>query len=88
MLGNDEPVASVVGEIVPGEQHEFYDYEAKYVDDDAQLLIPADIPEETAHQARSLAVAAFTEIDGAGIARVDFLMDRHSGGTPASAVTS
>lgn len=79
VLGNDEPVASVVGEIVPGEKHEFYDYEAKYVDDDAELLIPADIPEETAHLVRSLAIASFKEIDGAGIARVDFLLDRHSG---------
>ncbi len=79
VLGNDEPVASVVGEIVPGEKHEFYDYEAKYVDDGAELLIPADIPEGTAHLVRSLAVASFKAIDGAGIARVDFLLDRHTG---------
>lgn len=79
VLGNDDPVASVVGEIIPGEAHEFYDYEAKYVDDDAQLVIPADIPEPTANTIRSLAVAAFKEIDCAGIARVDFLADRSTG---------
>jgi D-alanine-D-alanine ligase len=79
VLGNDEPVASVVGEIVPGPNHEFYDYEAKYVDDDAELIIPADIPDATAHTVRSLAVAAFKEVDGAGIARVDFLLDKATG---------
>lgn len=79
VLGNDEPIASIVGEIVPGENHEFYDYEAKYVDDDAQLIIPAEIPDETVHTIRSLAIAAFKEVDCAGIARVDFLMDRHTG---------
>lgn len=79
VLGNDDPIASVVGEIVPGEQHEFYDYEAKYVDDDAQLIIPAEIPEPMANTIRSLAVAAFKEIDCAGIARVDFLADRTTG---------
>jgi D-alanine-D-alanine ligase len=79
VLGNDDPIASIVGEIDPGEQHEFYDYEAKYVDDDAELIIPANIPEELSNTIRALAVAAFKEIDCAGIARVDFLLDRHSG---------
>ena len=79
VLGNDHPIASVVGEVVPGEDHEFYDYEAKYVDDDAELLIPADIPAVTAAAAQELAVLAFREIDCAGIARVDFLLDRRSG---------
>ncbi len=78
VLGNDDPIASVVGEIVPGDAHEFYDYEAKYVDDDADLLVPADIPEPMSNTIRSLAVAAFKEIDCAGIARVDFLVDRVS----------
>lgn len=79
VLGNDDPIASVVGEIVPGENHEFYDYEAKYVDDDAELIIPADVPERISQTVRTLAVAAFKEIDCAGIARVDFLLDRGSG---------
>ena len=79
VLGNDDPIASVVGEVIPGENHEFYDYEAKYVDDDAVLAIPADIPDATAERARELALAAFREIDGAGIARVDFLLDRTTG---------
>ncbi|CAN5572424.1 D-alanine--D-alanine ligase family protein [soil metagenome] len=79
VLGNDDPIASVVGEVIPGENHEFYDYEAKYVDDDADLVIPADIPESISQTVRRLAVAAFKEIDCAGIARVDFLLDRHTG---------
>lgn len=70
VLGNDEPIASVVGEILPG--HEFYDYEAKYVDDSAELLIPAPVPEHVAEQTRSMAVRAFRAIDCAGMARVDF----------------
>ncbi len=74
VLGNDEPVASVVGEIVPG--REFYDYDAKYVDDNSQLLIPAPIPAAVAEQARQYAVAAFRVIDAAGLARVDYLLDK------------
>jgi D-alanine-D-alanine ligase len=70
VLGNDEPIASVVGEIVPG--HEFYDYEAKYVDDSSDLLIPAPIPEHVSEEIRGLAVRAFRAIDCAGMARVDF----------------
>ncbi len=77
VLGNAAPRASVVGEIVP--QREFYDYAAKYVDGDTDLLIPAPIPAETAEQARAYAIEAFTAIDGAGLARVDFLYDRDSG---------
>jgi len=77
VLGNAEPVASAVGEVVPS--REFYDYEAKYVDAGSRLIIPAPIPAETAQLARAAAVAAFQAIDGAGLARVDFLMDRDSG---------
>jgi D-alanine-D-alanine ligase len=79
VLGNDDPISSVVGEIIPGEEHEFYDYEAKYVDDDALLVIPADIPPATSDFVRAIALSAFKEIDGAGIARVDFLLDRETG---------
>ncbi len=77
VLGNDAPVASVVGEVVPA--HEFYDYAAKYVDEGSALLIPAPIPAATAEQAREYAVRAFRAVDAAGLARVDFLLDRDSG---------
>jgi D-alanine-D-alanine ligase len=74
VLGNDDPVASVAGEIVP-KGHEFYDYEAKYLDEHgAQLLVPADIPPETLEEAQRMAVAAFRAIDAAGMARVDFFL--------------
>jgi D-alanine-D-alanine ligase len=77
VLGNDEPIASVAGEIVPG--REFYDYAAKYLDAGSQLLIPAPIPPETAERVRELAVQAYLAIDCAGMARVDFLLDRQTG---------
>lgn len=77
VLGNEAPEASVPGEIIPGD--EFYSYRAKYVDDTSKLLIPAPLDDATADEARRLAVAAFRAIDGAGMARVDFLLDRKSG---------
>jgi len=77
VLGNDAPEASVVGEIVPS--REFYDYEAKYIDENSALIIPADIPVETAELARKYAVQAFKAIDAAGLARVDYLLDRDTG---------
>ena len=73
VLGNDDPVASVAGEIVP--RHEFYDYEAKYIDEEgAELLIPAPIDAETLEEVQRLAIAAFRAIDCAGMARVDFFL--------------
>jgi D-alanine-D-alanine ligase len=72
--GAEEPRASVCGEVVPS--REFYDYAAKYLDNASGLLIPADLPAETAAQAQADAVRAFKAIDGAGLARVDFLLDR------------
>jgi D-alanine-D-alanine ligase len=73
VLGNDTAVASIPGEIVSS--GEFYDYDAKYVDTGSTPVIPADLsPEETA-RIRSMAVKAFRAIDGAGMARVDFLFD-------------
>jgi len=77
VLGNDDPIASVPGEIVPS--NEFYDYAAKYLDGQSQLLIPAPISAETAHRVRDLSLRAFLAIDGAGLARVDFLLDAVSG---------
>jgi D-alanine-D-alanine ligase len=77
VLGNDEPIASVPGEIVPC--NEFYDYAAKYLDGESDLLIPAPVPQETSDLVRRLAVQAYLAIDCAGMARVDFLLDRRTG---------
>lgn len=74
VLGNDEPIASVVGEIVPG--NEFYDYNAKYVDDNSLLIAPAEIDRDTMVQVQELAIAAFRALDLAGLARVDFFLER------------
>jgi D-alanine-D-alanine ligase len=72
VLGNEDPVASVAGEIIP-KGHEFYDYAAKYLDEHgAQLVIPAAIPPEVMEEVRRMAVAAFRSIDAEGMARVDF----------------
>ena len=73
VLGNDEPAASVPGEIVPGK--EFYDYTAKYVDEGSQLIIPAKLTKAKTKKVQELAVAAFKAVDCSGLARVDFLMD-------------
>lgn len=77
VLGNDEPIASVAGEIVPS--REFYDYEAKYIDDGSELIIPARIEPETLTEVQRLAVEAFRALDLAGLARVDFFLERGSG---------
>ncbi|MFN2591120.1 MAG: D-alanine--D-alanine ligase family protein [Actinomycetota bacterium] len=69
VLGNDDPVASVVGEIVSG--REWYDYRAKYVDDGTRLDIPARVPDHVAEEIQRMAVSAFRAIDCAGMARVD-----------------
>jgi D-alanine-D-alanine ligase len=73
VLGNDEPAASVPGEIVPGK--EFYDYTAKYVDEGSQLIIPAKLSKSETKKVQELAIAAFKAVDCSGLARVDFLMD-------------
>ncbi len=77
VLGNDTPEASVPGEILPS--REFYDYEAKYLDEGSKLLIPAPLTREQADEVRRLSIAAFQAVDCAGMARVDFLMARESG---------
>lgn len=77
VLGNDAPLASVVGEIRP--KRDFYDYTAKYISDDSDLLIPAPIAADLADRVRALAVSAYQSIDCAGLARVDFLYDRATG---------
>jgi len=77
VLGNDDPEASVPGEIVPS--REFYDYEAKYLDEGSKALIPAPLTSEQAAEIRRLSVEAFKAVDGAGMARVDFLMAGRTG---------
>jgi D-alanine-D-alanine ligase len=73
VLGNDDPKASVVGEIIPGK--EFYDYEAKYLSEGSVPVIPAKLSRAEAKQIRAMAVAAFRACDLSGLARVDFLME-------------
>ena len=73
VLGNDNPEASVVGEIVPGK--EFYDYEAKYLSEGSVPVIPARLTRAQSKQVREMAVAAFRACDLSGLARVDFLME-------------
>jgi D-alanine-D-alanine ligase len=77
VLGNDDPIASLPGEVVPS--REFYSYAAKYIDNASQLLIPAPISAEQTEEVRRVAVAAFKALDCAGMARVDFLMDKEGG---------
>lgn len=74
VLGNDSPIASVPGEIVPC--NEFYDYSAKYVDDRSELKIPADLSQEVSDEIRNLAIKAYRALDCAGMARVDFFLER------------
>jgi D-alanine-D-alanine ligase len=76
VLGNDNPLASVPGEIIP--VNEFYDYEAKYVKEGSQIVIPAKLAPAQARRVQEFAVRAFQAIDCAGMARVDFLLDRKS----------
>jgi D-alanine-D-alanine ligase len=76
VLGGHEPEGSMLGEI--GHRGEFYDYEAKYVSDSTELVIPAPIPDALADQVRALAVAAFQAVKCWGLARVDFFIDRRT----------
>ncbi|GAE88698.1 D-alanine--D-alanine ligase [Acetivibrio straminisolvens] len=77
VLGNDEPIASTVGEVIPG--NEFYDYKAKYIDNSSKIKIPADLPEETVEKIRSYAIKAFKALDCAGLSRVDFFVHKETG---------
>jgi len=76
VLGNDDPKASVAGEIVPCK--EFYDYDAKYLAEGSELVIPAKITKAEMKTVQRLAIAAFQAVDCTGLARVDFLMDPKS----------
>jgi D-alanine-D-alanine ligase len=77
VLGNDDLIASVAGEIIPS--REFYDYYAKYVDNSSKLLLPSPISEEKMLEVKDLATKAFRAISGSGMGRVDFLMDKKTG---------
>src|SRR5271163_1505465 len=78
VLGNDHPEASVVGEIVPGK--EFYDYEAKYLSEGSDLIIPAKLTRQQTKQVQQMAVSAFKACDCSGLARVDFLLEAGGSG--------
>lgn len=75
VLGNDEPEVSVVGEIIPG--GEFYDYNDKYIDGLSRMEIPAKLPVAVGWTVQEYAMRAFTAVDAAGLARVDFFVNRH-----------
>jgi len=77
VLGNDDPIASLPGEIIAG--NEFYDYEAKYLNDRSRLVIPAELPLAVIARLRELAVKVFKSLDCAGMARVDFFIRRSDG---------
>ena len=77
VLGNDNPIASVPGEVVPIK--EFYDYNAKYLDEGSELIIPAKLTKAKQNEVQRLAVGAFRAVDCSGLGRVDFLMDPRTG---------
>jgi len=74
ILGNDNPQASVCGEIVPA--NEFYDYDAKYINEKTRLIIPAKIDPSIQKKIQKIAVTAFKTLDCAGFARVDFFLEK------------
>ncbi|NKB76059.1 MAG: D-alanine--D-alanine ligase [Gammaproteobacteria bacterium] len=76
VLGNHAPEPSVLGEIIPGA--DFYNYETKYLDQKSQLVIPAELSKQTANLIRELSVKAFRAVDGAGLSRVDFFVEKES----------
>lgn len=77
VLGNENPVASVIGEILPS--NEFYDYEAKYIAEDSKLCIPAELPEEKSEEIRAQAIKAYKALGCTGLSRVDFFVRRSDG---------
>lgn len=77
ILGNENPIASLPGEIITG--HEFYDYEDKYIDTSSRTEVPAKLPKRTIEQIQRDGIRAFQAIDGSGLARVDFFVERGTG---------
>jgi len=84
VLGNENPVASIPGEIIPS--RDFYSYEAKYIDDESELLIPAPISDKLRSKLQDCALQAYKAIDCAGMARVDFLLDKDNHDTDGEPV--
>jgi D-alanine-D-alanine ligase len=74
VLGNDNPMASVPGEILPS--REFYDYEAKYMDENSRLVIPAKLTKSQVQEAQRLAIETFKVLEGSGLGRVDLFLER------------
>ena len=74
ILGNDEPRASVVGEVRPA--GEFYDYDSKYIDGGTQLIVPAELPDDVSKKVQDIALLAFKAVDAVGMARVDFFVSK------------
>ena len=77
MLGNEEPMVSGVGEVLSAA--EFYDYDAKYNNSDSRTVIPAEVEEEKTEEMRRIARKIFRAVDGSGLARVDFFVDKKTG---------
>ena len=77
MLGNEEPMVSGVGEVLSAA--EFYDYDAKYNNSDSRTVIPAEVEEEKTEEMRRIARKIFRAVDGSGLARVDFFIDKKTG---------
>ena len=86
VIGNDEPVSSEPGQVIA--QGDWYDYESKYVDEDTELVVPADVSTQLGAELRRIAVAAFEALEAEGLARVDFLVDRASGSPYVSELNS
>lgn len=77
VLGNDEPKASIAGEIISS--NDFYDYKAKYIDGKSTMAIPAELNEQQMSDVREMATRAFLALDGSGLSRIDFFLERASG---------
>ena len=77
VLGNDDPKASLVGEILPA--GDFYTFESKYEDENSKTRAPANVSDEVTNYIRTTAVRAFKAIDGHGLSRVDFFLDKDTG---------
>ena len=86
LLGNESPEASVPGEIIPAA--EWYDYQAKYADQRTRLVVPADLPPALCERMRQLSLTAFRVLEGAGMARADFLLHRETGALYLSELNS
>ena len=77
VLGNEEVKASILGEVLPAE--EFYTFEAKYKNDESKTVMPADLPKEVSDKIREIAKKAFKAVDGKGLSRVDFFIEKNTG---------